>query len=88
MAPEVAGSSPVGHPYIFRIGKPDWRNREVLDVGGVGILTPPTFSDHDFSTLPAVDRDHLAHDGTPLALSQARQLASRRRARADRGGNA
>lgn len=46
------------------------------------------FADHDFSTLQIVEPDHHADDRTPLALSQAQQLALRRRARADRQGNA
>ena len=44
-------------------------------------------ADHDLSWLQVVDPDQLADDRTPLALSQARQLSLRRRARADRGGN-
>jgi len=42
------------------------------------------FAGRDLSTLQGVEPDHLADDHASLALSQARQLALRRRERADR----
>jgi hypothetical protein len=41
VAPEGAGSIPVGHPHLFRIDNPNERKGDVLHGGGRGILTPP-----------------------------------------------
>jgi hypothetical protein len=46
------------------------------------------FADYDLSTLQVVEPVHRADDRTLSALSQAWQLALRRCARADRGGDA
>lgn len=45
------------------------------------------FTDHELSGLQVVEGGHVEDERTPFALSQARQLALRRRSRADREGN-
>jgi hypothetical protein len=40
VAPKVAGSSPVGHPSVFRIGKPETRNGKESRYEHRGLLKP------------------------------------------------
>jgi hypothetical protein len=41
VAPEVAGSSPVGHPLRFRIGKANPQKRDAVRCSCRAFLTPP-----------------------------------------------